>query len=193
MVIIPVLDTYPESRCPVSAFIGVTLSHLPVSSAYRFAKAPGIMEGMGKLHQHARDQLPTVRNILITCGAFWLSLWTVAPLVWLFSKLNDKVIYGDSVVEAVAMGAMTSMGPSFGAILAGLLVTFTADGRKPERWALAVATLYVIDAPVRHHWHLGPTPWDRIWQTAELVVPGTCLYWRRDDHAIATRDSRRDD
>lgn len=69
------------------------------------------------------------------------------------------------------MGAMTSMGRSFGAILAGLLVTFTADGRKPERWALAVAMLYVIDAPVRHHWHLGPTPWDRIWQTADLLFP----------------------
>jgi hypothetical protein len=126
---------------------------------------------MGKLQQYARDQLPTVRNILITFGAFWLSLWTVAPLGWLFDKLNAKVIYGDTVVEALAMGAMTSMGRSFAAILAGLLVTFTADGRKPERWALAVATLYVIDAPVRHHWYLGPTPWDRIWQASDLLFP----------------------
>jgi hypothetical protein len=129
------------------------------------------MGRMVKFQQYAGRQMPRVRNILITFGVFWLSLWTVAPLVWLFSKLNAGIIYGDSVLEAIAMGAMTSMGRSVAAILAGLLVTFTADGRKPERWALAIATLYVIDAPVRHHWHLGPTPWDRIWQTADLLFP----------------------
>ena len=67
------------------------------------------------------------------------------------------------------MGAMTSMGRSVAAIIAGLLVTFAASGRKPERWAFVVALLYVIDAPVRHHWHLGPTAWDRIWQTSDLL------------------------
>lgn len=115
--------------------------------------------------------MQVIQNILISFGAFWLSLWTVGPLVWLFSKLNDKIIYGDSVLEAIAMGAMTSMGRSVSAVLAGLLVTFTASGRKPERWAFVVATLYVIDTPVRHHWHSGPTAWDRIWQTSDLMFP----------------------
>jgi hypothetical protein len=132
---------------------------------------PGTMDSMDKVQQSFRRQMPMARNILISFGAFWLSVWTLTPLVWLSSKLNNKIIYGDSVLEAIAMGAMTSMGRSVGAIIAGLLVTFTVDGRKPERWAFVVAALYVIDVPVRHHWHLGPTPWDRIWQTADLLFP----------------------
>ena len=30
---------------------------------------------------------------------------------------------------------------------------------KPERWAFVAALLYMIDAPVVHHWVLPPTVW----------------------------------
>jgi len=127
--------------------------------------------------------MPVVQNILISFGAFWLSLWMVVPLSWLFGKLDVRIIYGDSVLEAIAMGAMTSMGRSVAAIIAGLLVTFAASGRKPERWAFVIASLYVIDAPVRHRWQLGPTAWDRIWQISDLLFPAfACVA-----AAVATR------
>jgi hypothetical protein len=112
-----------------------------------------------------------VRNILISLGVFWLSLWMVAPLGWPFSKLNDGITYGDSVLDAVAMGVMTSFGRAFVAGLAGALVSLTAAGRNPERWAFIIAILYVVDAPVRHHWHLPPTGWDRLWQSVDLLFP----------------------
>jgi hypothetical protein len=112
-----------------------------------------------------------VQNILISFGVFWLSLSMVVPLAWLFGKLNDRVIYGDGVLDAIAMGFMTSLGRDFAAILAGVLVTLTVAGRKPERWAFIIAVLYVGDAPVHNHWHLPPTGWDRLWQGADLLFP----------------------
>ena len=67
--------------------------------------------------------MAAIRNILISFGAFWLSLWTVAPLGWPFSKLNTGMVYGDGVLSNLAMGLMTSMGRTLAAILAGVLVT----------------------------------------------------------------------
>lgn len=92
-------------------------------------------------------------------------------LDWLFSKATDGIIYGDGVLDAIAMGVMTSLGRTLAAIVAGALVTLTAAGRKPERWALIVATLYAIDQPVRYHWRLPPTAWDRLWWSVHLLSP----------------------
>jgi hypothetical protein len=75
------------------------------------------------------------------------------------------------VLNAIAMGMMSSLGRSFAAMLAAAPVTLTIAGRKPERWAFIIAILYVVDAPVRHHWNLPATGWDRLWQSVDLLFP----------------------
>jgi hypothetical protein len=115
--------------------------------------------------------LPWVRNLLITLGAFWLSLQALVLFAWLFGRLNSRAIYGDGVLDAIAMGVMTSMGRAMTAALAAAIVALSAAGPKPERWAFIVAALYVVDVPVRMHWHLPPTAWDRLWQSVDLLWP----------------------
>jgi hypothetical protein len=115
--------------------------------------------------------MSAIRNILISFGVFWLSLWTVAPLGWPVAKLTNGIVYGDGVLSALAMGVMTSMGRTLAAILAGVLVTVIISGRKSELWALIVAVLYVVDAPLRRHWFQTPTSSDRLWQGIDLVFP----------------------
>jgi hypothetical protein len=88
--------------------------------------------------------MTTIRNILIGFGVFWLSFWTVIPFEWPFMKLG--ITYGDSVLSAVAMGIMNSIGRTLAAGLAGVMVTLVASGRKSERWSLLVAILYVADS-----------------------------------------------
>jgi hypothetical protein len=139
------------------------------------------------------------RNVLISFGVFWLSLWMVVPFGWLFGKLNDRMIYGDSVLDALAMGMMTSLGRAFAAVFAGVLVTLTVAERRPERWAFVIAILYVVDAPVRQHWHLPPTGWDRLWQSVDLLFPGiVCaaaafltVRFRRTRNAEAVNEKQR--
>jgi hypothetical protein len=111
-----------------------------------------------------------VRNLLVTLGAFWLSLQTVVLFAWLFGRLNNGVIYGDGVLDAILMGVMTSMGRAVAAALAAGLVTLSAASQKPERWAIIIATLYLAKAPTQH-WHMSPRAWDRLSQSADLLWP----------------------
>jgi len=121
--------------------------------------------------------MSVIRNALISLGAFWLSLWAA----WIFQlpsydKLINAVVRDETVLTAVAMGVLSSTGRTLAAILAGILVTLIVSGRKPELWALIVAVLYVVDAPVRHHWGYPATAWDRLWQSVDLVFPAvSCL------------------
>ena len=113
-----------------------------------------------------------VRNILISFGVFWLSLWVAWILQWpSYDRLINAVVRDETVLSAVAMGVMSSMGRTFAAVLAGVLVTVVAAGRKSHFWALIVAVLYVVDAPVLHHWGYAATAWDRLWQSVDLLFP----------------------
>jgi hypothetical protein len=123
------------------------------------------------------DRKNLARNLLISFGVFWLSLWPVGLLAGFFQKLNEGIRYGDSLYSGIAMGVMTSLGRTVAAIIAGVLVTLmAASSRKPERWAIVVATLYVLDAPVSFHWEAPPVLFDRLWQSVSLLFPAVaCL------------------
>jgi hypothetical protein len=112
-----------------------------------------------------------VRNLLISLGAFWLSLQLTVLFAWFFGKLNERVTYGDSVFAAIAMGVMTSMGRALAAALAAVLVTLLAISPKPHRWAFIVALLYLVAPPVRYHWAVPPTAWYRLWQGVDRSWP----------------------
>jgi hypothetical protein len=117
-------------------------------------------------------QTSTVRNLLISFGAFWLSLMTVWPFVLLFGKFTSRFIYGDGVLDAILAGAMESTGRTLAAIFGGLLVLIFADSAKKLRWAFIVPILYVLDAPFRSfHWKIQPTRFDRMWQGIYLIFP----------------------
>jgi hypothetical protein len=116
------------------------------------------------------------QNLLIAFGVFWLSLLPVGLLAGFFSKLNEGIRYGDSLYSGIAMGVMTSLGRAVAAVLAGVLVTLAVSSRKPERWALVLAALYVVDAPVSFHWEGTPMLFDRLWQSVSLLFPAVaCL------------------
>jgi hypothetical protein len=111
------------------------------------------------------------QNLLISFGVFWLSLLPAGLLAGFFQKLNDGIRYGDSLYSGIAMGVMTSLGRTVAAIIAGVLVTLAVSSRKPARWALVVAMLYVVDAPVTFHWEGPPMVFDRLWQSVNLLFP----------------------
>jgi hypothetical protein len=115
--------------------------------------------------------MSAIRNVLICFGVFWLSLWVAAVLARLLGTLNDGIVYGDGVLSALAMGVMSSMGRTLAAVLAGILITVVVASQKSELWALVVAALLVVDAPVRHHWGYPATAWDRLWQSVDLLFP----------------------
>lgn len=117
-------------------------------------------------------QTSNVRNLLISFGAFWLSLFAVGPLSFLLGELTTRITYGDGLIETVVMGSLDSLGRAVSAILGGLIVLKYADSAKPIRWAFLVSILYVVDAPVRYgRWHIPPTIRDRMWIGANFLFP----------------------
>jgi hypothetical protein len=112
-----------------------------------------------------------IQNVLVSFGAFWASLWIAGLFGGALDKLINTVVRDETVLSALAMGVMSSMGRSLAAALAAILVTLVIVGQKSELWALIVAVLYVIDAPVRYHWGYPATGWDRLWQGVGLVFP----------------------
>jgi len=139
-------------------------------------------------------------------GVFWLSLWPVGLFTFLFDKLTGRIIYGDGLLNGIAMGVLTSMGRALAAIFAGIFVTVAVAGRKSERWAFIVAALYVVDAPVHFYWHLPPTAFERLWQSVNLFFPViACIaaaaitarlrrkigVWRKLDRIIECEEKRR--
>jgi hypothetical protein len=117
-----------------------------------------------------------IQKIFISFGVFWLSLWVAAAVGWPLSKLTNRITYTDTTLNAFALGFMNSLGRTLAAVLAGVLVTTVVSGRKSHYWALIVALLYVVDAPLRLHWGYPATSWDRLWQSVSLIIPAVaCL------------------
>ncbi len=116
-----------------------------------------------------------IRNILISCGVFYLSRAWIAPLLqWPFFRLNGKIIFSDSFLSAIAMGIWNSKVQTLAAILAGLLVAVAVVDRKPFRWALVVAALNIEAAlltMMREKWNIPPNAWDRVWQGVYVLLP----------------------
>jgi hypothetical protein len=116
-----------------------------------------------------------LKNILIAVGAYWLSTWAVGPLGMLFGKITDHIIYGDSILAAILMGVMLSLGRSVAAAAAGICVTLVADGKNPEFWAIIPTALYATRL-FRYHFAIPPTAWDHMEVSVEKYFPAlACL------------------
>lgn len=119
-----------------------------------------------------------VKNVFICFGVFWASIWVAGLLQWPLIKLVNinALVRDETVFSGIAMGVMSSLDRTLAAIVAGIVVVMIVSGRKTELWALIVAALYVVDAPVRHHWAYPANSWDRLWQVIDLVFPAVaCL------------------
>jgi hypothetical protein len=118
------------------------------------------------------NRMSAIRNALISFGVFWLSLWVAWVLQFTHSdKLINAVVRDETILSAFVMGVLMSLGRTVAAALAGILVTVIIASPKSDVWAILVAVLYVIDAPVRHHWGYPATGWDRLWQGVDLALP----------------------
>jgi hypothetical protein len=116
------------------------------------------------------------RNLLISFGAYWVSVQAVVPLSWLFAKAKPETLYGDSVLAAISLGVANGMARAICAGLGAALVAFCGIGERPHRWASVVALLYIVAARPHYHFVRPATSWYRIAQTVDVIWPAiVCL------------------
>jgi hypothetical protein len=115
--------------------------------------------------------MATIRNFLLCVGVLVLSGW-LAILFFPISHLTDRISHDQDVAGAIAMGFMESLPWLLATAIAGVCITLTAIGRKPERWAFVVAILYVASHLLNTRWSSPPTGWwIRTYQWAALLSP----------------------
>jgi hypothetical protein len=114
--------------------------------------------------------MATIRNFLICVGVLMLSGW-MAILFFPISRFTDRIPHDDGVFGMITMGFLESLPWLFAAAIAGVCVTLTATGRKPERWAFVIALLYVANHLAHSHWSSPPTGSLRLYQWAGLLSP----------------------
>jgi hypothetical protein len=115
--------------------------------------------------------MSTIRNFLICVGLLLLSGW-LAILFFPISHLTDGISHDENVIGAIATGFLDSLPQLFATAIAGVCITLTAIGRKPERWAFIIAILYVASHLATSRWSVPPTGWwMRTYQWAALLSP----------------------
>lgn len=140
--------------------------------------------------------MATIRNFLICVGVLALS-GRLAILFFPISHLTDGISHDENVIGAISTGFLESLPWLFATAIAGVCVTLTAIGRKPERWAFVIAVLYVASHLATSHWSVPPAGWwMRTYEWAALLSPpiacvATAIITGRfrkksDNHAVSS-------
>jgi len=117
--------------------------------------------------------MSALKNFLACIGAFWVSLWVSGLLLWPTEKLINinAIVRDETVFSGILMGILSSTSRTIAAMLVGASIPYLISSSKSAYWATIVAVLYVIDAPVRHHWGPPAAWWDWLWQCIDLAFP----------------------
>lgn len=115
----------------------------------------------------------TIRCLLATFGIFWLSIWLALSLQWASTVLVDinAIVTEQTLGSAIAKGILMSLPRIISATLAGLLIVVFVSNQRFSVWIGITALLYLLDAPVRHHWGYPANWWDKTWQVLDLAFP----------------------
>lgn len=147
-----------------------------------------------------RPLVSWVRNALISCGAFLLSLWMAPLLGWSLPRIFNTLTLNDQTLfTAIVMGAFDSKEWIVAGVIAVVLVTLAIPGRNSHWWGLLVAALYLIDFRVHATWAAAPTTWDRTELRVERFSPAAaCIvaafvtaYVRRNEESETTVECHR--
>src|SRR6266566_5374583 len=98
------------------------------------------------------------RNLLLCCGAYYISCWVGYPTV------------------VASMPLVTAGLHALVAFAAGAIVAWLVDSERPVRWAIFLAVLYVFFGTFAYQWAQQPSFHDRSAQLLGTVIMGiSCL------------------
>jgi len=117
-----------------------------------------------------RPIVSCVRNVLISCGVFWVVQWIALLLgLWLDPFIHISA-HSENLFTAIYMGAALSWERTVSAAVAGIAITLVIAGCKSYLWALLAAALYAIDFRTHVSWAVVPTAWDLLENRAERLL-----------------------
>jgi hypothetical protein len=112
------------------------------------------------------------KNLLITCGAIWLSYWVLVPFAFGMGLLTGIVYKGD-YSGTVVMRLVENLPLALAAAFAGAAIASQVDSARPIWWVVLAATLYLSFGFIEYHWAHPPGLIDRVTQIMGATFAAT--------------------
>lgn len=112
------------------------------------------------------------RNIAISAGVYYCSLWITGPLTWVYWKLlTNRVTYRGEFENAVVMPLVEDLPAVLVAVAVGACIVLLVESKKSVPWAILPAALYAYFGYTGRHWAIQPALSDRIGQALGALFP----------------------
>jgi hypothetical protein len=119
---------------------------------------------------------PTIRNLLVGGGAYYISWWVAYPLAFAYGKLTEGIIYRGEFAGTVLMPLVMTVPYALVAFGVGSVVAWLVDSERPLHWAIFPAALYIFFGITGYHWARQPLLLDRVAQVIDATFMGiACL------------------
>jgi hypothetical protein len=114
-----------------------------------------------------------LRNVAVSAGAYYFSLWVTPLLAWGFWKLLSRPVhpYRGDFVEKMLMPLAVHLPAALVAVAIGALVVWLVESQTPVSWAALPAALFAYFGYTGHHWSIQPSLMDRIGQVIGALFP----------------------
>jgi len=117
-----------------------------------------------------------ITNLLISCGAYYLSRWAVFPLSFVFSKVTNGIMYRGDFAGYVVMPLVEKAPVALVAAIAGVSIVWLVESDQPIVWPIIPALLYAVLGLLGRHWMRPPLLLDRLDQVIGAFFPAiTCI------------------
>ena len=99
-------------------------------------------------------ELRTARNVMIAAGVFYLCQWLAGPLTIGFAKFTEHIVYTGDFNGYVVMPLVVHLPQALVAVVAGVMVVWLVESKRPMAWVSLPTALYVLLGFYAHHWSL---------------------------------------
>lgn len=117
----------------------------------------------------------TIRNIFISFGIYWFSMWVATPIEWIFGKTTSGTIY-HGLSGQLLMNVISSIPIAFVSFFAGLTLPHITDKPTNRYFVILLCTLYAVTRFFAVHFHVTPGPSDYVFLFVYSIIPAISCY-----------------
>jgi hypothetical protein len=113
-----------------------------------------------------------LKDVLIVCGAFYVSIRLLLPLSLLWSLVSNDLSFAGNLQLMLLMPIVMAVPEILAAIAVGTATALTVESRYPSRWAVIPALLFLQGQLfVQRTWIIGPTTDGLVGVAVEAALP----------------------
>jgi hypothetical protein len=117
----------------------------------------------------------TIRNLFISFGIYWFSMWVATPIAWIFAKATSGIIY-HGLSGQLLMNVISAIPIALVSFFAGFTLTHILDKPTNKYFVILLCTLYAVTRFFAVHFHIAPGPSDYVFLFVCSIIPAVSCY-----------------